>query len=212
MHYIFAIILGFLLVGAFFGLMILVQRKLVREEGMLSYLCPLIASFVPTVMILWWKNDFSLHLENMRYGRYWMIIFVGTSVVCAFILAFRKKENEGCSGRTLILKCVEAGTMEIPQRLMAQSFIFMLLSVWGRNTIYCIPINALVWCLGICVQGVLIRQERRELIVDLIASALFSMAAGYVFYQTGCIVYCVIAHMLERFVTTPKAVKLRFVK
>ena len=55
---------------------------------------------------------------------------------------------------------------------------------------------------GILLQSLLLRQKPdRELVIDLAASFLFSMGTGYVFYQTGCILFSMAAHAAERFIT-----------
>lgn len=202
MRYVFALALGFLLVGIFYGTSLLAHRYLLRGESALSYFAPLLAAFVPTVLILWRKGDWSPHLENLLVPSYWALTLGGTAVVCALVLSLRKREATICSGRELWLRCVEAGTMEVPQRLMAQSFLCLLLAVWGLDVRYAVLLNALVWCLGICVQGIGVKMTRAELAVDLVSSFLFSLAVGWVYYRSGYLVYCIAAHMLERYVTT----------
>ena len=98
---------------------------------------------------------------------------------------------------------MEAAFVEIAQRLMMQSFVMYLLDVWGCATVWCIFLNALIWCAGIITQGILSRQKMgKDIVFDLIASFVFSMGCGYVFYLSGCIVFSVAAHAVERAIMT----------
>ncbi len=98
---------------------------------------------------------------------------------------------------------MEAAFVEIAQRLMMQSFVMYLLDVWGCATVWCIFLNALIWCAGIITQGILSKQKMgKDIVFDLIASFVFSMGCGYVFYLSGCIVFSAAAHAVERAIMT----------
>lgn len=44
--------------------------------------------------------------------------------------------------------------------------------------------------------------QLRGVVHDLIASFVFSVGCGYVFYLSGCIVFSVTAHVAERLIMT----------
>ena len=60
-----------------------------------------------------------------------------------------------------------------------------------------------VWCLSIAVQAAILRQsDRRALSGDLLASFLFSLGIGYVYFRTECLLLPMLAHALERFLVS----------
>lgn len=63
---------------------------------------------------------------------------------------------------------MEAASIEIAQRLMMQTFVMLLLDHWKCLTIWCVLINALIWCLDILVQPVLLGQSvKKEFLLNL---------------------------------------------
>lgn len=98
---------------------------------------------------------------------------------------------------------MEAASIEIAQRLMMQTFVMLLLDHWKCLTIWCVLINALIWCLDILVQPVLLRQPvKKGILIELIASFIFSMGIGYVFYSSECFLFGVLAHIAERMISS----------
>ena len=103
---------------------------------------------------------------------------------------------------------MEAASIEIAQRLMMQTFVMLLLDHWKCLTIWCVLINALIWCLDILVQPVLLRQPvKKGILIELIASFIFSMGIGSmkipfdVFYSSECFLFGVLAHIAERMIS-----------
>ena len=98
--------------------------------------------------------------------------------------------------------CIEAACMEIPQRVMMQTFVCGILSMQKLNTLWSIFITALFWCAGILVQAFVSKQMNfKHLFLEVVASFVFSMGIGYVFYSSECLVIPMLAHAAERFVT-----------
>ena len=98
--------------------------------------------------------------------------------------------------------CIEAACMEIPQRVMMQTFVCGILSMQKLNTLWSIFITALIWCAGILVQAFVSKQMNfKHLFLEVVASFVFSMGIGYVFYSSECLVIPMLAHAAERFVT-----------
>lgn len=91
--------------------------------------------------------------------------------------------------------------MEIPQRLMMQSFIYGILKLLGVSLLnFCTIIaTALIWCMGIVMQTFLLKKQFDEDVVfDILSSLVFSLGIGYVYQQTGLIVISMMAHFCER--------------
>ena len=67
-------------------------------------------------------------------------------------------------------------------------------------------INAGVWGLSIIVQAVLLKQhDWYEISIDVLASIVFSLGSGYVYFTSEIIVIPMIMHALERFIVTKAA-------
>lgn len=99
--------------------------------------------------------------------------------------------------------------MEIPQRVMVQTLVYGLLMKMHMNSVWSILITALIWCASILVQAFFVRQKNiRHLIVEVVASFVFSMGIGYVFYSSGCILIPMLAHGTERYITRRVKVKM----
>ena len=64
--------------------------------------------------------------------------------------------------RELPWVCMEAAFVEVAQRLMMQSFVMYLLDAWGCAAIWCVFLNALIWCAGIVIQGVPAKQTMEK--------------------------------------------------
>ena len=97
---------------------------------------------------------------------------------------------------------IEAACMEIPQRVMMQTFVCGILSMQKLNTLWSIFITALIWCASILVQAFVSKQKNfKHLFLEVFASFVFSMGIGYVFYSSECLVIPMLAHVTERVVT-----------
>ena len=63
-------------------------------------------------------------------------------------------------------------------------------------------VTLIITCLDILVQPVLLRQPiKKEILIELIASFIFSMGIGYVFYSSECFLFGVLAHIAERMIS-----------
>lgn len=200
MYYLLAGMIGFLLSGVWFGAQLWLRQTFYKAGRTgLVFLAPLLASCIPTALLFAWRGPFSLHLSALSNGRWWLITAAALLCVCLIKLLTARKPSPA-KGLSLLPLCAEAAFMEIAQRLMMQTFVLYLLEAWGCRTLWCVLINALIWCAGILVQPVLLKQKiDRNLLVDVAASFVFSIGGGYVFYQSGCIIFSMAAHIAERF-------------
>ena len=64
-------------------------------------------------------------------------------------------------------------------------------------------VTLIITCLDILVQPVLLRQPvKKEILIELIASFIFSIGIGYVFFSSGCFLFGVLAHIAERMISS----------
>ena len=197
MWYILAFFIGFCLSGVCFVINLklqnfFVKRKLYRLQGFGL----IFAAIVPTVIICIYFSFHPFHFFNIFNWKLLMIAIATVIVVSLLINSSRvpyKSEN-------ILIECVEAAFMEIPQRLMMQTFICGMLIANGLQAKHCIIITALVWCASIIVQACVTRNSNcLHLVIDLLASFVFSIGIGYVFYCSECILIPMLAHGMERF-------------
>lgn len=63
-------------------------------------------------------------------------------------------------------------------------------------------VTLIITCLDILVQPVLLRQPvKKEILIELITSFIFSMGIGYVFYSSECFLFGMLAHIAERMIS-----------
>ena len=197
MWYILTFIIGFFLSGVCFGTNLILQnffikRKLYKLQGFGF----VFASIIPTVIICICFSFNPFHFSNMLDLKLWLIAFM-TVVVVSLISS---RANNSYEVENTLLESIEAGLMEIPQRAMMQTFICGLLTAYNLQSSYGIILTALIWCASIIVQACVTRNSNcLHLVIDLLASFVFSIGIGYVFYCSECILIPMLAHGMERF-------------
>ena len=203
MRYLLAGFLGFLLSGVWFGIQLWLTHTFFKKgRYRLAYFSPLFAACIPLVLIICLSGSYSPNLSSLSNGKLWALT-AATLLVTCLIKGLSEKKRRTVEKRELPWICMEAAFVEIAQRLMMQSFVMYLLDAWGCAAVWCIFLNALIWCAGIVTQGIVSRQAiGKNFVFDLIASFVFSVGCGYVFYLSGCIVFSVTAHVVERFIMT----------
>lgn len=95
--------------------------------------------------------------------------------------------------------------MEIAQRLMMQPFVYWLLYHFHIPcpTQCTVLITAIVWCLGILTQQLICKYDlNRAFAVEMLASFVFSIGVGYIFQKSGFILLTMLAHALERILSS----------
>ena len=202
MYYLLAGFLGFLLCGVWFGVQLGLNAVFSKAgRGRLAYFSPLMASCVPIALILRRSGSYSLNLSALSDAGLWGLS-AATLLLTCLIKLLSERNRRRAEKRQLAYMCMEAAFVEIAQRLMMQSFVMNLLAAWGCGAAWCVPLNALVWCAGICAQAILLKQPlTKALAADLLTSFVFSIGCGYVFFRSGCIVFSMAAHAAERLIT-----------
>lgn len=163
---------------------------------------PLLTAIIPTIVIWVLMGDYPFHFEKLIDYKVWGIAAVTLVATCAIVM-FGTRTKEAYKPTELMEMCIEAACMEIPQRAMMQTVILWLLLKWNLNPLSCILINALIWCVDIIFQAVVIQKQVsvKKLLIEVISSFVFSIGIGYVFFAAKCIILPMALHLLERFVT-----------
>ena len=202
MVYIYVFFLGFILSGVWFTCHMVINQYISKKHcNIIEEVLPLLSAFLPTVIICIVSKKHPFHLETLCNLELWGIALL-TVCITSLIIIFLKIRNKENNTKKLFKKCVEAAFMEIPQRVMMQTFIYVLLICWNQNSIWCIFINACIWCLDILVQAFIIRQTNyRKIMIEVISSFVFSIGIGYIFLISECLIIPMISHGLERYIT-----------
>ena len=203
MRYLLAGFLGFLLSGVWFGMQLWLTHTFLKKGlNRLTYFSPLFAACIPTVLILRLSGSYAPNFSALSSRKLWALT-AATLLVTCLIKGLSEKKPRTVEKQELPWICMEAAFVEIAQRLMMQSFVMYLLDAWGCAAIWCVFLNALIWCAGIVIQGILAKQTMgKNFVLDLAASFVFSIGCGCVFYLSGCIAFSVTAHVAERFIMT----------
>lgn len=205
---------GFLLSGIWIASRIFIYSFLTKRKlDVPGYFDTCFAALIPATIICLYFNANPFAVSGIANIRLWCIAIVTVLLVSCIVLAGKKllsgsknKENSSStdSRKPLFSNILDGAFMEIPQRLMMQTFICGLLNKFGMNIYSGILINAVVWCSGIIFQAVVMNKEKNamKLIPELIASFIFSIGVGYVFLESSCIFMTMISHAAQRIVTT----------
>lgn len=92
-------------------------------------------------------------------------------------------------------------SMEIPQRLFLQNFLFIILvkSGFSEANILSIIMNAILWVQFIIFQDVIFKQKLNlKSLPKIISSLWFSIFVGSLYFYSGNILMPILAHGLER--------------
>ena len=202
MCYLVAFLLGFCLSGLWFGCHTLLRPKLeALAHGALEPLSPLLSAALPTVLICIAAKTHPFHFSALMDVRLWLLAFMTVLLTCLVKRLLCPLQTAPASG--LVSRCLEAACMEFPQRAMMQTFLCWYLARRGAEPVWGIVLCGSVWCLSIIVQAVILRQHGlRALLGDLLASFVFSLGIGFVFFRSECLLLPMLAHTLERYIVT----------
>lgn len=197
-----SIILGTLLSGIWFGLNIIINILASKlKVDWLAKHSVLFSALLPTIIILKNSSLCLWNIENVAHIKSWLLI-LATVLLTAVIVANNKVENLP-TGKELLAYALDGIFMEVPQRMMMQSFIHMILSVNEMYIVMAPLLTAVVWCISICIQGFVMKQcFEKSVFYELLASFVFSVGVGYVLLESGFIGFTMVAHFMERLVST----------
>ena len=160
----------------------------------------MLASIIPLAFILPFSSLGVINIKSLIDWVGWAVIIITIAVTCLIV----SLDDPGAqiSKRAIFDSALNGIIMEIPQRMMMQSFVHLLLSAWNLNVSLSVPITAVIWCMGICMQCIIMGSKMSKSIVyELVASFVFSMGVGFVLLQKECIVFTMVAHSMQRVVT-----------
>lgn len=148
LYVIISIILGFILSGIWIGFTIGINviSDIFKLPVLVRFRTAL-AALLPTVLILMARGQYMMNVQGASDIISWLLL-IATVLITSMIIT-RKKEDRAIKGKDLLLFGLDGILMEIPQRLMMQSFLWYLLEIWGveNATVFSIFANAVVWCL-----------------------------------------------------------------
>lgn len=194
-----AFLCGIIVMSIMFGL-VQVLASLIDKVNILKiikrYLMQIISLVFTIIMYSVVKIDnrvFKLSsLLNIKYYIYIMIIVL----IVVSIVAMNNRNYSKMKLKEKVSNCFEGMTMEIPQRLFMQTFLYIITGSIEVSII----LNSIIWCTGIFIQAVLFKLSMdKEFFREEISSFIFSIGIGYVFAQSECIILSMIAHAFERY-------------
>lgn len=197
-------ILGIILSGIWFGFTYVIKQISKKSRyTTLSRFSGVLSSLIPTITILFLNEHYFLNVQSMG-DWYWWGASIFVSLIAA-VTVFQNTVEDLPRGTELIWYGIDGVLMEIPQRLMMQSFVWYILRKYGiKDALYLsIPVTSSIWCVSIVIQNMIFKikfniQTARE----IIASAFFSIGVGYILAETMCIMFPMMAHFSERIIST----------
>ena len=214
MMYVLVGVIALALWALYYFLSKLTDKYIVKDNKTLYYISPLIASFIPAlvvVIIQIVKGDIVFSLNELLDLEYWGIILLAVVISSTLTIVFSPSPNK-VEPMELSMRCVHGGLMEIPERVMIQGFVLLIMEAFNANQPNhgyivqeknCVLIASIVICLGIVIEALIKKDKNyKALVVKVLSSLIFSLLVGHVYYfSQGCIIYCIVGHMLERFIS-----------
>lgn len=200
LKFLLCVIIGFLLSGVWFGLCFIIG-KLVQKFKLpwLLNLNTLLASAIPVLFIASTLGIYPIQINELRHVNVY-VLAIGTVVITAAIVTGKTSKIHK-AGKDLLIYGLDGLLMEIPQRLMMQSFVYGVLKLLDVSALdfYTVLATGIIWCIGIIMQTFLLgKQFDKDEIFDVSASLVFSLGIGYVYQKTGLIIISMVAHFCER--------------
>ena len=138
-RFLLCLILGFLLSGVWFGLCFIIGALIQKSKiPWLSYLNKLLASLIPIFFIASTVGIYPIQIGGIRNIRVYIIAIITIVITTAIIT--RKKSIENKKGKDMLIWGLDGLLMEIPQRLMMQSFVYGILKLLGVSSLNLIPL------------------------------------------------------------------------
>ena len=197
-------LLGVMLSGIWFGVTCALKLLSNKIASIILFrFSGAISAFISTIAILFLNKNYFLDIQSIVDWHWWTTtLFV--AVITAFIVSQNTVE-ELPRGKELLWYGFDGVLMEIPQRLMMQSFVWYVLQKFNvKDALYIsIFITALIWCVSIVIQNLIIKIKFNiQTVREIIASAFFSIGVGYILTKTMFILFPMVAHFIERIIST----------
>ena len=158
LHILSAIFLGILLSGIWFGMnsILCIWASKIKLE-MISRFSMIVSAMIPTAIIL--KNSKLNLLDFASIGDWKSWLILAVTVLVVSVISARNKITTLPEGKELLWYALDGVFMEIPQRMMMQSFICLLMKAWNENIYLSVLITAIIWCVSICIQCVIMKRR-----------------------------------------------------
>lgn len=198
----FAILLGTALSGIWFGIRMMLE-VISSKTGikLISRFSTVLAAIVPLGFILQYSRLQLFKMENVVEWKSWLIVGA-TALITAAVVSINESDNIP-AGRKRLWYALDGVMMEVPQRMMMQTFVCLLLDMWETDIVFSALVTAIVWCISICIQCVIMKRRfDKTVVVELLSSFIFSVGVGVVLIRTELIVFTMVAHFMERIVST----------
>ena len=168
--------LGFCLSGLWFGCHTLLRPKLEAfVRGALGPLSPLLSAALPTVLVCIAARTHPFHLSALADGKLWLIAFLTVLLTC-------------------LVKRLLCPLQSVPTSGLAAHWY---LAHRGADPVWGIVLCGGVWCLSIAVQAaIFLEHGLRALLGDLLASFVFSLGIGLIYFRSECLLLPMLAHAL----------------
>jgi hypothetical protein len=194
------IMAGFILSGIWFGSNLLLNLLFQKNNlPFMMHFITILASIMPLAIIRIFMGLYPIQIN--RLTNMWVYVIAVLTVFLTVLIITQRTARPYREGKELLLYGLDGVFMEVPQRLMMQSFVFgflRLLKVSNANY-FAIIITAIVWCLSICVQCLICKTKfRKDTLWEVLSSFVFSIGIGFVYQQTGFILITMLAHFSER--------------
>ncbi|SHJ33025.1 CPBP family glutamic-type intramembrane protease [Lutispora thermophila] len=200
LRFLLCILFGFLLSGVWFGLSFVIGALIQKMKiSWLKYLNTLFASVIPIFLISLTLGIYPIQISGIRQIKVYVIGIV--TIVITSVIITTKKTVIHKKGKEILFYGLDGLMMEIPQRMMMQSFLYGALKILGVSSLnfYTIIATGVIWCMGIISQAFLLKIHfDQDMFFDILASFVFSLGIGYVYQETGLIIITMIAHFCER--------------
>lgn len=200
LKFLLCILFGFLLSGVWFGLNIVIGILIQKTKiSWLTYFNTLLASVIPVFLIYLTLGIYPVKVSGFRHIKAYMITILTIVITTAVIT--RKKTLIHKKGKEILFYGLDGLMMEIPQRMMMQSFLYGILKILNVSflNLYTIIATGFIWCMGIITQAFLLKKQfDQDMIFDILSSFVFSLGIGYVYQKTGLIIITMTAHFCER--------------
>lgn len=203
MLYLITLLAGFGISGLWFVTTLWIRVKFIKN-GLEKYIwsTPLLAAIIPIIMISVKIGQFPTNLNFFGNSKIWITALI-TVIITTTIKLFNSHKNIKIDNEELLEMCANSACMEIAQRMMMQLIIVYMIGRFEGEPFWGIPITAIIWCMGLVTQALVVREKiDKDLFIDVIASFVFSMGMGTVFYNSGCIFISMLGHAAERFLVT----------
>lgn len=198
---ILSFLFAFIIMGAIFGtgqILYSFLNKFKVTNKLSRYSIQIISLFCYILMNIFMKVNMTvLKLQGLLNIKYWIWTIIVVFIV-SYISSIKKRELAKLKKQEKLRSILSGMAMEIPQRLFMQVFLYAFIKSVGISVLF----NSLIWCLGIWIQSLIISQKfNKELFIEVVASFIFSIGIGFIFMKSECIIFAVLGHGLERYLS-----------